>query len=113
MVRLSISNQKQGRKGLLLCVMYEIYKRGNLFSLVRKSATDFITTNGSLNLTSPECSNIVKFTHVARVRQLRQARLGQGRRLNQLFEVNDCMEILSCICFRMINSDDQQCVHGV
>ena len=35
MVRLSISNQKQGRKGLLLCVMYEIYKRGNLFSLIK------------------------------------------------------------------------------
>jgi hypothetical protein len=55
MVRLSLSNQKWGRKGLLLFVMYEIYKRGNLFSLVRKSATDFITTNRSLNLTDPEC----------------------------------------------------------
>ena len=93
--------------------MYEIYKRGNLFSLVRKSITDFITTNGSLNLTGPEFPNIVKFTHVARVRQLRQARLGQGRRLNQLFEVNDCVEILSCIYFRMINSDYQQSVHDV
>ena len=92
--------------------MYEIYKRGNLFSLIRKSATDFIT-NRSLNLTGPEFPNIVKFTHVARVRQLRQVRLGQGRRLNQLFEVNDCMEILSCIYFRMINRDDQQCVHDV
>jgi hypothetical protein len=56
--------------------MYEIYKRGNLFSLVRKSITDFITTNRSLNLTSPEFPNIVKFTRVG-VRQLRQARLGK------------------------------------
>ena len=66
-----------------------MHASSNLPSMRTKKVGTLVTTL----YVSPLCFGGTEFTQ--------RKTVTSGRRLNKLFEINDCMEILSCIHFRL------------